>query len=63
VVGPDGAAVPLPAEVYEVLIQVAGAMAAGKAITVAPLEQRLTTQQAADLLAAGPPSSRSSRAT
>ena len=54
-VGPDGETVPLPVEVYEVLIQVAGAMLAGKAITVAPLEQRLTTQQAADLLGVSRP--------
>lgn len=54
-VGPDGQTVPLPVEVYEVLIQVAGAMLAGKAITVAPLEQRLTTQQAADLLGVSRP--------
>lgn len=49
-VGPDGEQVPLPLEVYEVLVQVVAAMKAGKAIAVAPLEQRLTTQQAADLL-------------
>jgi excisionase family DNA binding protein len=49
-VGPDGEQVPLPVEVYEVLVRVVEAMKAGKAITVAPLEQRLTTQQAADLL-------------
>jgi len=54
-VGPDGQTVPLPVEVYEVLVQVAGAMLAGKAITVAPLEQRLTTQQAADLLGVSRP--------
>ena len=49
-VGPDGQEVPLPLEVYEVLVRVVDALKAGKAITVAPLEQRLTTQQAADLL-------------
>lgn len=49
-IGPDGQQVPLPLEVFEVLVQVVEAMQAGKAITVAPLEQRLTTQQAADLL-------------
>lgn len=49
-VGPDGQQVSLPLEVYEVLVRVVDAMKAGKAITVAPLEQRLTTQQAADLL-------------
>ena len=40
----------LPRAVYEVLSQVITAMRAGRAITVAPLAQRLTTQEAADLL-------------
>lgn len=48
--GPDGEQVPLPMELYEVLVQVVGAMKQGKAVTVAPLSQRLTTQEAADLL-------------
>lgn len=47
---PDGALVHLPPAVYEVLSQVITAMRAGRAITVAPLAQRLTTQEAADLL-------------
>ena len=49
-VAPDGSLVHLPAAVYEVLSQVITAMRAGRAITVAPLAQRLTTQEAADLL-------------
>lgn len=48
--GPDGQQVPLPLEVYQVLVQVVDAMRSGQAITVAPLSQRVTTQQAADLL-------------
>lgn len=48
--GPDGEQVPLPMEVYEVLVRVAAAMQEGKAITVQPLDRVLTTQQAADLL-------------
>lgn len=48
--GPDGEQVPLPIEVYGILVKVVEAMRAGKAITLAPLDQRLTTQQAADLL-------------
>ncbi len=40
----------LPPAVYDVLSQVITAMRAGRAITVAPLAQRLTTQEAADLL-------------
>ena len=42
--------VELPATVYRVLFQVLQAMDAGKAVTVAPQNQLLTTQQAADLL-------------
>ena len=48
--GPDGETVPLPVEAYQVLVKVVESMRAGKAITVAPLDQRLTTQEAADFL-------------
>ncbi len=48
--GPDGQTVPLPIEAYQVLVKVVESMRAGKAITVAPLDQRLTTQEAADFL-------------
>lgn len=54
-VGPDGEQVPLPGPVYEVLVQVVEAMRAGRAITVAPLALRLTTQEAADLLGVSRP--------
>lgn len=47
---PDGQTVPLPMEAYRVLVKVVESMRAGKAITVAPLDQRLTTQEAADFL-------------
>lgn len=49
-IGPDGHRVHLPVAVYEVLAHVVVAMRAGRAITIAPLAQRLTTQEAADLL-------------
>ncbi|MBG0815489.1 helix-turn-helix domain-containing protein [Planomonospora sp. ID82291] len=49
-VGPGGEQVQLPHQVYEVLVQVVEAMAAGRAITIVPSAQRLTTQEAADLL-------------
>lgn len=49
-VAPDGTLVRLPPAVYDVLVQVIMAMRAGRAITIAPLAQRLTTQEAADLL-------------
>jgi len=42
--------VEIPREVYTVLRQVVEALRAGKAVTVASLSTRLTTQQAADLL-------------
>ena len=45
-----GDQVELPVEVYNVVHQVVEAMAAGLAVTVAPQSQKLTTQQAADLL-------------
>ncbi|MBT2499168.1 helix-turn-helix domain-containing protein [Agromyces sp. ISL-38] len=48
--GPDGEQVPLPFEVYQVLMNVVRAMNDRKAITIAPLNQRLTTQEAADVL-------------
>lgn|SRR5659263_407145 len=49
--GPEpGDQVQLPAEMYKLLLQVVSAMQAGLAVTVAPLSQTLTTQQAADLL-------------
>lgn len=49
-VGPDGQTVPLPLEAYRVLTDVVAAMRRGKAITVAPVDQLLTTQEAADFL-------------
>jgi excisionase family DNA binding protein len=48
--GPDGEQVPLPEEVYQVLVEVVDAMREGKAITLVPRTQRLTTQEAADFL-------------
>ena len=48
--GRDGTDLVLPKEIFEVLNSVVKAMAAGQAVLVAPIHQRLTTQQAADLL-------------
>ena len=48
--GPNGERLELPAEVFDVLRDIVAAMAAGQAITIAPVHQRLTTQEAADLL-------------
>lgn len=49
-VGPDGQAIPLPTALLSVLTEVVAAMRNGKAITVAPVDQLLTTQEAADFL-------------
>jgi excisionase family DNA binding protein len=48
--GPDGEQVPLPEEVYRLLVEVVEAMREGKVITLVPRTQRLTTQEAADFL-------------
>jgi excisionase family DNA binding protein len=51
----EGEQVELPRTVYQVLVQVVAALAAGKAVTVSPTEPQLTTQQAADLLGVSRP--------
>lgn len=48
--GPDSTQIQLPQEVYEILLNVVQAMQLGQGISVAPLNSKLTTQQAADLL-------------
>jgi excisionase family DNA binding protein len=50
-----GDQVELPVEVYKVVYQVVEAMRAGLAVTVAPQAQKITTQQAADLLGVSRP--------
>jgi excisionase family DNA binding protein len=49
-VGPDGRSVELSQSMFQVLLQVAAAMKAGLAVTVAPHHLTLSTQEAADLL-------------
>lgn len=51
----EDAQIPLPDEMNAILTQVVAAMRAGKAITVTPQAQSLTTQQAADLLGVSRP--------
>lgn len=51
----EGDHVEIPQTVYRILLQVLEAMQAGKAVTVAPQSQLLTTQQAADLLGVSRP--------
>lgn len=53
--GPKGERLVLPPEVFEILRDVVEAMADGQAVTVAPVHQRLTTQEAADLLGVSRP--------
>lgn len=53
--GPNGERLVLPPEVFEVLRDVVEAMANGQAVTIAPVHQRLTTQEAADLLGVSRP--------
>jgi len=49
-VGPNGEDLSLPPSVYSLLRQVVHNLAQGRAVTIMPIEQELTTQQAADLL-------------
>src|SRR6266699_5320958 len=48
--GPNGENVEIPESMFQVLLQVATAMEAGLAVTVAPHHLTLSTQEAADLL-------------
>lgn len=48
--GPDGEQIPLPLEVYRTLTQIVEAMRAHRAVVVAPVDQKLSTQEAADHL-------------
>lgn len=52
---PDGTSVRIPQEVFEVLVRVAGAMAQGAAVAVAPVSMRLTTSRAAEVLGVSRP--------
>ena len=52
---PNGERLVLPPEVFEVLHDVVRAMAQGQAVTIVPVHQRLTTQEAADLLGVSRP--------
>lgn len=49
-VGPSGREIPIPDSVFHVLERVAEVLARGDAVTVVPVGQVLTTQQAADIL-------------
>ena len=47
---PDGKRILLPHEIFDALSNVVKAMVEGQAVLIAPVHQRLTTQEAADLL-------------
>lgn len=49
-IGPDGVEVEVPEELYGVLLDVVEALAQGLAISIAPHNTMLTTQEAADML-------------
>jgi excisionase family DNA binding protein len=51
----EGDQIELPAALHEVLVQVAEAFAAGRAVTVAPQSTTLTTQEVGDLLGVSRP--------
>jgi excisionase family DNA binding protein len=49
-IGPDGEAVEMPLSVFRALSQIVGYMMSGKAFSVVPYDQTLSTQEAADML-------------
>lgn len=49
-VSPDGSELVVPEEVFDVLVQVVGALSQGRGVSVVPTNAQLTTQQAADHL-------------
>ena len=49
-VGSDGTKIALPQEIYDVLLDVVHATIKHQAISVTPIDQMITTQQAADFL-------------
>ena len=53
--GPDGQQVGLPEQVYEALVKAVEAMMSHKAVAIVPIDQKLTTQDAADFLGVSRP--------
>jgi excisionase family DNA binding protein len=54
-VGPNRESLPLPESVYNILVQVLGYLIQGKSVSVVPMMEELTTQQAANLLGVSRP--------
>ena len=54
-VGPDRRSIAIPQSIYDILLQVIGYMSQGKGVSVVPIMQELTTQEAANLLGVSRP--------
>lgn len=54
-IGPNRESIPLPESIYNILLQVLGYLRQGKGVSVVPVMQELTTQQAANLLGVSRP--------
>lgn len=54
-VGPDGHQIPLPEPVHDLLLLILKNLQAGKAISIIPEHQQLTTQRAANILGVSRP--------
>ena len=48
--GPDGSEVPIPAELFEILVKSAAELQRGRSVSIIPNERMMTTQEAAQLL-------------
>lgn len=55
IIGPDGERIDLPEQLYEVLVDAVSALANGQAVTIAPHNTVLTTQESAELLGVSRP--------
>lgn len=53
--GPDGTEVPVPEELFDILIRATAELQRGRGITIVPNNQKLTTQEAADILGVSRP--------
>src|SRR5258708_35728610 len=54
-VGPDGHQIPIPEPVHALLLEILKNLQAGKAISIVPEHQQLTTQRAANILGVSRP--------
>jgi excisionase family DNA binding protein len=54
-VGPDRVSIPIPESIFKILVQVVGYMNQGKGVSIIPVMQELTTQQAANILGVSRP--------